>query len=241
MSVEHEEITFKTYSERIQQDSLTWKILFPRQLELLEGKACQEFIDAIQKLKNLIQYLPNIKALSKTLHELVGWKLYPVAGLLEAKEYFQLLADKHHPVSTSLREYEHLDYSPFPDMWHDIFGHLPLLLYPVYGDFLQYIAQKWLVADDKQKRQLSNVYWYTIEAGVCTEKGERRVYGASQLSSRSEIKYAVSNQVIIENFNLEKIVKLSVNIHEMQSSIFEISDFEYLAIIKDGIEEIIKS
>ncbi len=112
MIVDREQITFQTYSERIQQDSLTWKILFTRQLELLEGKACQEFIDAIQKLKNLIQALPNIKALSKSLYELVGWKLYPVAGLLEAKEYFELLADKHHPVSTSLREYEHSYLAP---------------------------------------------------------------------------------------------------------------------------------
>ena len=223
-----------------ESSSRIWRRLFNRQLKALEGRACQEFIDGIQQLKSLIQDIPNIEALSMDLYKLAGWKIYPVSGLVESKEYFNLLANKYFPVATFLRSSDNLDYSPLPDMWHDVFGHIPLLLSPVYRDFIEYISLKTITANEREKEKLSTIYWYTIEAGVCLENGEHRVYGASQLSSFEEIIYAVSDQPNVVPFTLKKVCNTLVNIHELQQTFFEIPSFNYLGAIKYELEELIK-
>ncbi len=218
-----------------------WKMLLSRQLEALEGKACQEFINGIKKIKNLIQDIPDIEMLSERLYGLIGWKLQPVSGLVEHKEYFELLANKHFPVATFLRTNDELDYCPLPDMWHDIFGHIPLLFFSPYGDLIQYFSKNILIANENKKEQLSTFYWYTIESGICRENGTRKVYGATLLSSFEELKHAVSYKPNIVPFSLGKIVDYPVNVHDIQQTFFEIPSFDYLGEIKSGLEEFLKT
>lgn len=101
-------------------------------------------------------------------------------------------------------------------MWHDIFGHVPLLIFPTYRLFVERIGKEMLVANDIQKRLLDNIYWYTIEAGVCQEKGQRMIYGASQLSSFGETEYALGDQPTVLPFDLHTVNQYEVNIEEFQ-------------------------
>jgi phenylalanine-4-hydroxylase len=241
MGSAHKQISFANCSNPSRQQSETWKHLLSGHLEVLEGRACQEFIEAIQNLRTLIQDVPNIKALSESLYELTGWQLAPVTGLLDSQEYFELLANKRHPGATVLRECDQLDVQDVPDIWHDVFGHLPLLFYPLYREFLQFIAQKWLAANDSQKRQLENVYWHTVEVGLCQENGARRVFGASQLASRNELNRALSRQVTVEPFNLEKILNLSASQEDRQSTFYELPSLDYLNKVKGDLDELIKT
>jgi phenylalanine-4-hydroxylase len=205
-----------------------WKKLLDRQLKAIQGCACQEFLDGFQTLNYLMEKIPDLATLSARLDKLAGWKLYPVGGLLESEAYFSLLANKQFPVATLIRGADNLDYSPIPDYWHDIFGHIPLILNPSYRDFIEFIAGKIVMASDTDKPKLDNIYWYLIEAGVCRENGELRVFGASQLSSYGEIAYVFSGEPQIVSFDLLKVCHTSFNMHQMQSTIYEIPSLDYL-------------
>jgi phenylalanine-4-hydroxylase len=224
------------YTKYTEEEHLTWKILFDRQVDTLSGKACKEFIDGLKKLRNIIQAFPNLNTVSDEIYKILGWKLYPVTGLLNHDDYFKLLLKKQFPVAVFVRDSQNIDFSPYPDMWHDIFGHLPFLFSPVYRDFVEYISEKMLTVNEDVKKQIGSLYWYTIEAGVCQENGERRIYGASQVSSFHEIAYAVSNEPTVLPFDLQKILSLKIENEEVQTTLFEIPSFDYLETIKTEFE-----
>lgn len=225
------------YSDYTAENHLTWKKLFDRQTRKVEGKACQEFIDGLDKLYPFFKSLPNLEILSENLHKLVGWRLYPAVGLVEAEEFFELLANKYFPVSILIRSLAELDFAADPDMWHDIFGHLPFLFDLEYQDFIAFISEKIVIANAEKKKQLSALYWYTIEAGVCQEKGKRRLYGTSQLSSFTEIDYALSPQPTVIPFDFKTVINTEVNMYEIQKTLFEIPSLKYLKVIKDQIAD----
>lgn len=227
------------YSYR-EEDYETWIYLFQRQIKLLEGRACQEFIDGINEMINFIQALPNIEEISHYLNKNTGWKLCAVKGLLGSKDYFDLLSNRIFPVALSIRKKKELDRAPYPDIWHDIFGHLPLLFSPTYSHYVEYMSCKMLEANEAQRQKISRLYWYTIEVGVVREKNQRRVYGAAQLSSFEEIDYAVSSKPTVLAFDFQKAIQFAGDDKHLQSVIFEIPSFDYLDEIKSGIDWIMK-
>lgn len=228
------------YSDYTAENHLTWKNLFDRQTSKVEGKACQEFIDGLEKLYPFFKSLPNLETLSENLYKLVGWRLYPIVGLVEAAEFFELLANKYFPVSILIRSLAELDFAADPDMWHDIFRHLPFLFDLEYQDFVAFISEKIVLANGEKKKQLSALYWYTIEAGVCQEKGERRLYGTTQLSSFTEIDYALSPQPTVIPFDFQTVINTEVNMYEIQKTLFEIPSLKYLQVIKSQIADFMK-
>jgi len=225
------------YSDYTTENNLTWQKLFNRQVSKLKGKACQEFMNGLEQLNPLFQSLPNLEIFSENLYKLVGWRLYPTVGIIESKHFFELLANKHFPVSILIRDLDQLDFVPYADMWHDVFGHLPFLVNLVYEDFVTFLSKMWMRGNEEQKKQLSALYWYTIEAGVCQENGERRLYGTSQLSSYTEIDYALSNQPTVFPFDFQNVINTKVNVEEIQTTLFEIPSLEYLQVIKSQIDD----
>nr|WP_293117935.1 hypothetical protein [Moorena sp. SIO4G3] len=220
-------------SSSSRSDQETWRLLYDRQCQMLEGRACQEFVEAVQKIQPLIYNLPNLELLSEQLYSYSGWRIFPVDGLVPSDDFFNLIGNRYFPVATFIRSGEDLDYSPLPDMWHDIFGHLPLLFNSsVYREFLENIAREiYQASDPDYKKTLENLFWYTIESGVCQENGELRVYGSSQLSSFNEISYALSEQVTVVPLEEVDIGIFSINIHTVQTTIFKIPCFDYLGQI----------
>ncbi|NER05814.1 MAG: hypothetical protein F6K17_26090 [Okeania sp. SIO3C4] len=226
------------------QAHLNWKQLLNIQLESIEYRAVKPFIEGLVKIKDFIQDIPNINALSEFLQEQTGWQLWPVKGLLEAEDYFYLLSHRYFPVATFVRSNTDINFSPLPDLWHDIFGHIPLLFSPIYSNFLQYLGNQYVTiknANDKDiEQEIGRLFWYTIEAGICYEEEKLRVYGASQLSSIQEIKYALSDRPIRYPFKLEEVINFPVEIDRVQDRLFEIPSFEYLRVIQDNFDSYIK-
>jgi phenylalanine-4-hydroxylase len=225
-----------SYENYTEEDRLAWHKLFVRQINELDGKACREFINGLEQLREIIEDFPDFPIVSERIYRLMGWKITPVTGLISHEDYFQLLLQKHFPVALFIRDPCDFDYAPLPDMWHDIFGHLPFFCSPIYQHFVLYLSRKILTVDESTRKKIGSLYWYTIEAGICREKGERRVYGASQVSSFQEISYAVSDEPKIEPFNLEKIMNLEVKNEDIQTTLFEIPNFNYLSEIEEQLE-----
>ncbi len=226
----------RNYSVYTEEQHLAWNKLFNKQLSILEGRACKEFIEGIKILKELIQPLPKLEILSVQLKELVGWRLVPVVGMIKSQEYYMYLANKQFPVAMNIRDTNNDGFSPLPDVWHDVFGHLPLLTSSLYSKFVEDVAKLWLTKNEMQKQQIANVYWYTIESGICQENGERRVYGASQLSSFDEIHYALSDKSRIYSFDLQTVIRTNARYDEFQNKLFEIPAFDYLEQILDELK-----
>ncbi|MBH8552318.1 hypothetical protein I8751_08010 [Nostocaceae cyanobacterium CENA357] len=226
----------RDYSVYTEEQHFAWNKLYNRQLSILKGRACKEFIEGVEMLKELIQPLPKLEILSVRLQEFVGWKLVPVRGMIKSQEYYMYLANKQFPVAVDIRDTKNDGFSPLPDVWHDIFGHLPLLTSPLYSNFVEDIAKLWLTKNEIQKQQIANIYWYTIESGICQENGERRVYGASQLSSFDEIHYALNDQAKVYSFDLQSLIHANIRHDEFQNKLFEIPAFDYLEQILDELK-----
>ena len=235
----------QNFSEYQTQAHLNWKQLLNIQLESIEDRAVQPFIQGLAQIKDLIQDIPNINHLSEFLQEQIGWQLWPVIELLEAEKFFYLLSHRYFPVATFVRSNTDINFSPRPDLWHDIFGHIPLLFSQTYSNFLQYLGNQYVTRKNVKgqdiEQEINRLFWYTIEAGICYEKGKLRVYGASQLSSIQEIKYALSDRPIRYPFKLEEVMNFPVEIDRVQDRLFEIPSFEYLRVIKDNLDHYIES
>ena len=174
----------QNFSEYKTQAYRNWKQLLNTQLETIEGRATEPFIAGLAKIKDLIQDIPNINHLSDFLQEQIGWQLWPVIGLLEADTFFYLLSHRYFAVATFVRSDTDINFSPRPNLWHDIFGHVPLLFSPIYSNFLEYLDNQYVsrknVNGKDIEQGIARLFWYTIEAGVCHEKGKR--YRPSSLS-----------------------------------------------------------
>jgi phenylalanine-4-hydroxylase len=218
---------------------MTWDILLERQTAAIENRACKEFLEGYQAFDGLLDSFPNIDELSNKLEKMTGWRAVPVSGLLEYNQYFQHLANKIFPVASFLRNIEHLDYIPEPDAWHDIFGHLPLLTNPIYSRFVATLSRQIVLADETQRQHLNNLYWYTIEVGLCQENGQSRAYGAALLSSFHEIQYALSDKPNIHLLDLGIVSKLTVKIDEIQNNLYEIPFFDFLEDLTEKIDKLI--
>ncbi|NEQ37848.1 MAG: hypothetical protein F6K40_16905 [Okeania sp. SIO3I5] len=235
----------QNFSDYQIQAHRNWRQLLNIQLESIEDRANQAFIEGLENIKDLIQDIPSINHLSGFLQEEIGWQLWPVIGLLEADKFFYLLSHRYFPVVTFVRSNTDINFSPFPDLWHDIFGHIPLLFSQTYSNFLQYLGYQYVTVENANrkdiKQNIARLFWYTIEAGVCYEKGKLRVYGATQLSSIEEIKYALSDRPIRYPFKLEEVINFPVEDDRVQDRLFEIPSFEYLRVIQDDFDSYLKS
>lgn len=220
---------------------MTWNILLQRQIPAIENRACKEFIECIETFNILFDSFPNIEKLSNHLEKITGWRVVPVPGLLEHNKYFWYLANKVFPVANFIRDIEHLDYISEPDGWHDIFGHLPLLTNPIYSKFVATLSRKIILADEAQRQLLNNLYWYTVEVGLCQENGQRKVYGAALISSFYEIQYALSSKPNVHPLDLGIVSKLNVKIDEIQNNLYEIPCFDFLEDLTEKIEKSIVS
>jgi phenylalanine-4-hydroxylase len=238
---EKEKTLQQDYSAYSQEEHQIWEKLFEKHLSAIKGKACQEFIRGLEIMGDLVTRIPEIQKVSKLFEDIVGWKIVPVNKFLPSREYFQHLANKEFPVNIRLRDIAHFDFSNFPDTWHDVFGHLPLVTQPCYSRFLEDISKKWLIANDLQRSQLDNLYWYTVEAGVCKENKQRKAYGAALLSSSADIQYALSDKPKVLPFTLVSVTQSKANPFILQEKLFEIDSFEELNNIKDYLDLVMEN
>jgi phenylalanine-4-hydroxylase len=206
-----------------------WRRLYHRQMELMPRYAAHEFLDCIERL-DASAGIPDFARVNETLGRLTGFKIFAVPGLIPDDVFFDHLANRRFPVSWWIREESELDYLEEPDVFHDFFGHVPLLAHPVFADYMQEYGR----AGPRAKQMnaiplLSRLYWYTIEFGLIRTSEGLRVYGAGILSSKGETVYAVeSDKPNRIAFDLERVLSTEFRIDAYQETYFVIDSFEQL-------------
>ncbi|MFT6871454.1 MAG: phenylalanine-4-hydroxylase [Roseivirga sp.] len=237
----------QNYENYTPEDQKVWNILFDRQFPSLPKAATKEFLIGLDKVNFTGKAIPNFEETNKVLRELTGWEIYAVPGIVEDELFFDLMANRKFPATTWVRKMSELDYLEEPDMFHDVFAHIPLLANQSFVDFLQAISKfgKEWVGDEWAIHLLSRIYWYTIEFGLIREDGEVKIYGAGVLSSSGETKYSLSNEPNHFEYDVDKILDTPYRKNSMQDNYFIIDSYEQLyeslPEIKSKIEELLKA
>ena len=164
------------------EENETWNILIERQLRVIEQRACEEFLAGLQKLALPKDHVPQCAEITEKLQQTTGWSVKPVPALISLKEFFTLLANKQFPAATFIRKREELDYLKEPDIFHEFFGHCPLLTNEAYADFVEWYGKIALTTDsEKIHSLLGRIFWFTIEFGLLQSKEGLRIYGGGIL------------------------------------------------------------
>ncbi|WMW81452.1 phenylalanine 4-monooxygenase [Undibacterium cyanobacteriorum] len=207
-----------------------WRKLYQRQLALLPGRACQEFIDALEKM-DAADGIPVFEKTSKELFAATGWTIVAVPGLIPELTFFDHLANRRFPVTVWLRKPEEFNYIVEPDVFHDFFGHVPLLFNPVFADYIQRYGQGGLKAMKLGGLdELARLYWYTVEFGLINTAEGVRIYGAGILSSGGEVEYCLTPGTKSRHIRLdiERCLRTLYKIDSYQETYFVIDSFQQL-------------
>ncbi|TXH68563.1 MAG: phenylalanine 4-monooxygenase [Lysobacteraceae bacterium] len=213
-------------------DHEVWATLFERQQALLVGRASEEFLRNQRAMGMSERQIPKFEDLNRTLRATTGWEVIGVEGLLPELTFFDHLANRRFPVTWWIRKPEQLDYLAEPDLFHDLFGHVPLLMNPIFADYMAAYGRGGVKAHGigpEALVQLTRLYWYTVEFGLIRDPDGLRIYGAGILSSKGESIYcldsAAPNRI---GFDLERIMRTRYRIDTYQKTYFVIDSFEDL-------------
>lgn len=212
------------------QDHAVWKTLYERQTKRLVGRACDAFLDGMRALPIGADAIPDFRRLSDVLLQRTGWQVVAVPGLVPDEVFFDHLAHRRFPAGNFIRQAHELDYLEEPDVFHDVFGHVPLLMNPVMADFMQAYGEggrraRELGVLDK----LSRVYWYTVEFGLVQQRDGLRLYGAGIASSATESMFALDSPSPNRlRFELERVLRTRYRIDDFQESYFVLGDMDEL-------------
>ena len=207
-----------------------YRRLFERQAKLVPRYACPEWIDAIARLESAAREIPRFDRVSRQLRAATGWEIVAVPGLIPDDAFFTHLANRRFPVTVWLRRPDEFDYIVEPDVFHDFFGHVPLLFDRVYADHLYEYGKGGLKAMRLDAvKMLARLYWFTIEFGLMRTAGGIRAYGAGLLSSGGELAHCIDDPRPRRlPFELERIMRTDYQIDRYQDSYFVIESFEQL-------------
>jgi phenylalanine-4-hydroxylase len=220
----------QNWQEYRAEEHAIWRLLFERQQRLLLGRACREFLEGLDGLGVAAKGIPDFRGLSDVLDAATGWRIVAVPGLVPDDIFFAHLARRRFPSTCFIRRRDQLDYLQEPDVFHDICGHVPLLMNPVFADYMQAYGEGGLKALDLGHLQhLARLYWYTVEFGLIATPAGLRIYGSGILSSAGETAYCLEdtrpNRVL---FDLRRVMRTRYRIDDFQQTYFVINDFRQL-------------
>ena len=222
--------TQQIYSNYTKQDFEVWKTLFNRQLELLKPIVSVEYLNALRVINFTQDKIPDFEEVNAILKNTTSWSLEVVPNISEQKEFFNFLAQKKFTTTCWLRTMEQLDYLEEPDMFHDVFGHVPLLCNQSYVNFFKGISDIALRNIDNPKaiELLGRLYWFTIEFGLIEEGGQLKIYGAGIISSKGETEHCLSKYAKQLPFDIQTIFETDYRTDVFQETYFVIDSFERL-------------
>ena len=213
-------------------DHAVWKTLYQRQRELLVGRACDEFLAAQDAMGMAPDVIPKFSEINRVLDAATGWTLIGVEGLLPELDFFEHLAHRRFPVTWWIRRPGQIDYIAEPDLFHDLFGHVPLLMDPMFADYMQAYGAGGVKAHaigPEALQNLTRLYWYTVEFGLIRQTDGLRIYGAGIVSSSGESLHALGSPAPNRiGFDLERIMRTRYRIDTFQKTYFVIDSFEQL-------------
>jgi phenylalanine-4-hydroxylase len=218
------------------EEHATWDLLFQRQSALLPGRASQAFLNGLDVLKLSRPGIPDFEELSARLMAATGWQVVAVPGLVPDEVFFEHLANRRFVAGNFIRRRDQLDYLQEPDVFHDVFGHVPMLADPVFADFIQLYGQGGQRAmRHGALHRLARLYWYTVEFGLVREEGGLRIYGAGIVSSAGESRFALeSDSPHRIGFDLKRVMRTKYRIDDYQQNYFVIPSFD--ALLKTAVE-----
>jgi phenylalanine-4-hydroxylase len=212
------------------EEHAIWRLLFERQERLLAGRACREYLDGLGALGVAARGIPDFRRLSEILDRTTGWRIVAVPGLVPDAVFFDFLARRRFPSTCFIRRRDQLDYLQEPDVFHDIFGHVPLVMNPVFADYMQAYGQGGLKALGLgHLERLARLYWYTVEFGLIATAEGLRIYGSGILSSAGESVYCIEDPRPQRlGFDLRRVMRTRYHIDRYQDSYFVIDGFDQL-------------
>lgn len=214
-----------------------WDRLFARTLDVLQDRACEDYLKAVKTLQLSEKGVPNMERLSDRLEKITGWRVVPVTDLVPDDIFFDHLANRRFPAGAFIRSEQEMEYLEEPDIFHDIFGHVPLLANPLYADFIQAYGKGGQRALKLGRlKNLARLYWYTVEFGLVREKGGLKIFGAGIMSSTAESVFSLDDPSPHRvGFDLERVMRTDYIIDDFQKIYFVIDSFEQL--VKDCTED----
>ena len=227
---------YKNYTE---EDFKVWNILFTRQLIILNGIVANEFIVALNDLNFTPDKIPNFNEINNTLKNITGWVIKTVPNISPPKDFFFYLSKKKFTTTCWLRSISQIDYLEEPDMFHDVFAHVPLLSNKEYTSFFMEIGQiaMSVIEDPIKLKKLQRIYWFTIEFGLIKKDKKFKIYGAGIISSKEESKNVLSNKSLKKKFNVKKVMNHSFRIDIVQDTYYYIDSFKELTLSLNEIRE----
>lgn len=218
---------YEGYSEENQQ---TWCTLFDRQMEYLSSNASNVYLSGAKAINLRRDRIPPLDSINARLRPLTGWQSRGVPGYIPAKGFFACLSRREFPTTIVIRPQSSVDYLPEPDIFHDIFGHVPLHADPTFADFLQtYGKAALLTSDPSHTERLARLFWFTVEFGLIREDGRLKVYGSGLISSPGESRHSLTSKDVDRRpFDLEMVCSTSFEIDHYQPILYVLDSFEQL-------------
>jgi phenylalanine-4-hydroxylase len=212
------------------EEHATWDTLFARQAKLLPGRASDAYLRGLDVLKLSKPGIPDFEELSERLMKLTGWQVVAVPGLVPDDVFFDHMANRRFVAGNFIRRPDQLDYLQEPDVFHDVFGHVPMLADPVFADYLEAYGRGGLRAMEHDAlKYLGRLYWYTVEFGLIAEPEGLRIYGSGIVSSFAESKFALDDPSPHRiAFDMKRVMRTEYRIDDFQQNYFVIPSFDEL-------------
>lgn len=220
----------QAWSRYTTEDHQTWTTLYSRQAALLPGRACGAFLRGLDVLNLNRGGIPDFTSLNKDLAALTGWRIVAVPGLVPDEVFFDHLAHRRFPAGRFVRDGRQLDYLQEPDVFHDVFGHVPMLTDPTFADYMQAYGEGGLRAGRLDHlHHLARLYWHTVEFGLLDTPQGLRIYGAGIVSSKTESLFALENPSAQRlGFRLERVMRTPYRIDDLQPTYFVVPSMQAL-------------
>ncbi|WP_321907207.1 phenylalanine 4-monooxygenase [Paraburkholderia sp. J11-2] len=213
-------------------DHAVWDQLYRRQHALLEGRACEAFLEGATRIGLNVSHVPSFEQVSERLMAATGWRIVAVPGLVPDRIFFEHLANRRFPVTWWMRRPDQLDYLQEPDCFHDLFGHVPLLTDPTFADAIHAYGRAALAVEERALPLLARLYWYTVEFGLMRDASAPdgvKIYGAGIVSSKGETLYSVESAAPNRlAFDLDRVLRTRYRIDTFQKTYFVIDSFAQL-------------
>ncbi len=217
-----------------EEEDKIWNILITRQLEIVKNRACDEFLKGLEILNFSKDKIPQYSDVNERLMKATGWKVEPVAAVIGPTKFYTLLANRKFPMATFIRTMEDLDYLQEPDIFHELFGHCPLITNQAYADFLQHYGQTALKASESDRMRLFRLFWFTIEFGLIRTEQGLKVYGGGILSSKEEtISCLESEAPVYKKMDPLECLRTPFRIDIVQPLYFIIDNFQDMFALKE--------
>lgn len=206
-----------------------WSELVRRRLPQIQEHACLEYIKGYDTIGLNHERLPNLAAITERLKPRTGWSTTAVSGFLPANAFFEMLEARMFPTTTWLRGRDALAYIPEPDIFHDVFGHVPMHAHRVFADFLQHYGSVCAhIKDTQALERLGRLFWYTVEFGLIRQDHKIKVYGSGVISSHGECTNVIEGGCEVRDFSLDEVLETPVKVDELQKVLFAIESFEQI-------------